>query len=762
MIVALMTLACAPRTAGFGASPAHIVEPTGPVAYEAIGGTAAAPAIGWVRAIDDFAAAVPSDPVTLTVGGLPVTISFDGLGYADVVADVPGQSVTVEGASAPANVHAIAGTWFGLGLDPGTQPQNTAPAHAATVDGAVLVAGGSEVWWVPVGANTSHLVLRADGDIVGLRARDVDVDGATDAVAWTATTAYLLRARLDGGMARGAVLRADGLGLGGADIGDLNGDKLPDLAVGWTDGATHVLDVWSGDGEWNFTPATPRSLVTAPADLVIGDNTGEGVAQITVLHEDGEWSRFLEAKPDLFMQVGPSTPRALQLDGEGSLLSQGDMTGDGAVELYALDPLLPGQDRRASVMQVDRDVLVLESLGHPGAQAALGDGNADGLEDLFLLAEDGILSAVWFEKVIDANGVFHPIDVEQWPEPGPIALGRWFGDDLVPDLFTAGLNLWAWRRGGTATTDDTTFWHSAPPPVQTYGTAHPGPMAVAELDGDPVTVDVVSFAPGVDGTRLVVASYAPGAAGVQRGSVPVGPNGGPVTDFDICGDIAWVVADATLSRVDLGGGTPSLSADNSTAATRIACGTLGGNAEAALLVDDEYVTLTASAVASGDRVPAGGAQDLTIADLGDGPRIHACYDAGCRLTSWRRPTDTVLAIGTPHTTTLHGLSGDTSYSGGGFPQVVDADGNGIDDLLVIAPSAGAAPQTTYALYLAADDTVAKPLLWSTPIAASAWGGLGDGDGDGSPDLWTLDAAGTLLHTISPLPPPDDTTDTGAP
>jgi hypothetical protein len=253
-----------------------------------------------------------------------------------------------------------------------------------------------------------------------------------------------------------------------------------------------------------------------------------------------------------------------------------------------------------------------------------------------------------------------------------------------------------------------------------------------------------------------VTSFTPRAPGINLGSVVVGPEGGAVTDFDICGEIAWVIADNTLSRVDLSEGTPSLTADNSTAAQRIACGALGGNAEAVLLVDDEYVTVSANAVAIGDRLPAGGAQDVAIADLGDGPRAHSCIEAGCRITDWALPWGTVLATSTLTTTTIQSLDSTQTFSGGGTPQVTDADGDGDDDLLVVRPEPSGV-RTVVQLFVANAEAISEGLVWSVPTVLADYGGMGDGDGDGSADFWSVDLSGTLVRTESPAPPePEDT------
>ncbi len=763
MLSLVLANACGPRTGGVESTPSFLVEAGEPVAFEAVSVTGPAPATGWVRAIDNYATSVPSESVTLTVGGTAFELSFDGVGYAEVVNATAGQSVGIQGAGAPAEVHALSPTWVGLGLDPATPPFSDTATFTVPVDNAVLLASGAEVWWVPVGQAAAHLVLRADGPILGLRDRAVDVDGVHDAVAWTENSVFLLRGRLAGGFARGAVLQADGFTTGGADVGDFDGDNLPDLAMGWSDGTTHVLDLWKGDGEWSFEALAPRELVVAPQDVLIGDNTVEGLAQVTVLLRDSDWVRYIEGKPGLFMQVGPSKPAALKLASTGSLLSRGDMTGDDAVEIYALDPFSPGSERKANILQVDREVLVLVEEGHVGAQVALADGNVDGLEDLFLLDENGLLSGVWFgPSASGAEGSFHPIQVESFPEAGPIAVSVWLGPDASPDLFVAGSTGGWWHRGAELPSEDIAWWHSGVAPTRAAATALPGPMAVVELDGNPLTVDVITFEADADGTRLHVTAFLPGAIGDGLGSALVSEAGDPVDDFDLCNGVAWVVASGALTVVDLTGGTPAILATNGTAAHRIACGALGGSAVAALLVDDEFVTITASAAAVGDRLPANGAQDLAIADIGDGPRIHSCATAGCRITDWQAPFGSAVVIGSPGQTTITTAAGVFSLAVGGNPNIVDGDGDGDEDLLLVEGGVPALGSTSVSVVFGTAQSWGAPQRYSVPLDLGTWAGLADADGDQSADLWALTSSGGLIHTLSPTPPePVGTTSTTA-
>ncbi len=60
-----------------------------------------------------------------------------------------------------------------------------------------------------------------------------------------------------------------------------------------SEAAPGLLDVWKGDGLFGFTAAEPRDIETAPTDIAVGDNTGEGMNQITMTHDDGTWSRYI-------------------------------------------------------------------------------------------------------------------------------------------------------------------------------------------------------------------------------------------------------------------------------------------------------------------------------------------------------------------------------------------------------------------------------------------------------------------------------------
>lgn len=737
-----MLLACGPEPTQTPSPAELLVDGETVISHvvdDRIGGV---PLTARVRALNRFGAAVPSEPLPLQLDGAPVEVRFDATGYGKLVLDTP--TVTeVSTSGGTAVLQALPTDWPGFGANRAVVPPLETSQAAVAVTTGALVAQGSEVWWA--GADgTAHRVLDAGGEIRGLRARRIDVDDVLDGIAWTDDTVFLLRGRKDGGMAWGAAFTASRYTVGGADVADLNGDNLPDLAIAWASGVeTSLLDVWHGDGLFGFTAAEPRKLPAQPTDLSIGDNTAEGRNQITVLDAEGSWSRFLAGTETQYIPIGPGKPAEFLFEVGSTLDADGDMNADRGHELWIYGPRHDGAPRSVQIVDLKGQMLEFVPWNPTGAWLARADGDGNELLDLFAAQSDGTLHSLTFEP---GSNAWIPRKVAELPEHGPIALADWL-QDRAPDLFLAGAQAWRFFLGVNAPGDPNFYWGVTDPGVQEVG-ASDGRIDPVELDGDPTTLELLTYELRGTSTHLVVQQGSPGAAELTPlGEVELVSNVAAVPlDVAVCDRDAYVLVGGKLVRVRLSNpSSPSASRAIDTPGSRVACGE-GPDGSTVALLEGGTIELLNANLGSVGSVPEAGAVDIAVGDVGDGPEVRSCATPDCRITWWPWGPSGEASFVVAAAGVLSDELGEIGRGAGEFT-VQDVDADDLPDLLLTAPggvitlvrSAGVGPGLAEHYHLMGP---------SGPVVA------GDADGDGHADLWFVDGKGRVFHTVQPWTPPD--------
>ncbi len=709
------------------------------VVQDAIG---PAPATAIVRAVNDYGAAVPAEIASFTVGGNTQSVGFDGLGYGEIVKATPG-AAEINGGEEKAWIYAMDSDWPGFGMLPASLAPVSGAVEAEPVTTGSVIAAGSEVWWVGPD-HDGHRVLKADGKILGLQSGHIDVDGVLDAVAWSDSIVFLLRGRVGGGMAWAGALTSKQYTVGGAAIGELTGDNLPDVAIAWAsiDGVS-ALDVWNGDGLFDFTPAEPRNLPQIPVSVSIGDQTGEGRNQITVLNEDATWIRFIGGTEFKYMPIGPNTPEQIGIVTNSTVEGRGDINNDGADELYFLGPLNPGSPRTVFIVDLLGPKIEFLPLNNPlAAYVTKDDANGNGITDMFMLYETQELHSLSFDET--STNVYDPRRLSDMPDHGPITLHDIVDANGVPDLFIAGDPVWWWYEGFNDPDDVDIFWRLSEPEFDDVTTSE-GPMTTAELDRDPSTTELVVFQMENGDTFLKVFQYSQGAAdAVEIGGVEVSDLGVAALDLAVCDDVAWVAMAGELVRVDLASPTaPVVSGTTATVGTRVDCGAAPSGAVAALL-EDGTISLLDAGLGEVSSLNAAGAADLAIGDLGNGPEIRTCPDADCTITAWNiGPGVTAFAVGNPDDLSTIGTVGNSVLPGHGRVSTADVDGDGNDDLI----AAGA--DGLIALYRSTGVEIGKGELFHTLRPLTWHVSISDADGDGYMDLWAVDDSKEVRHSKRP-------------
>lgn len=737
------------------ASPAELLLGGDTVASYAVeDASGAAPLSTWVRALNAYGASIAAEPSTVTVAGMPLEVQFDGTGYARVVIPSPG-AITVSTPTDEATLHAFASTWPGFGANRASVAPVIDGERAVEVSTGVVVAKGTELWWAGSQGGT-HRVLNADGPLVGLRAVNVDVDDVLDVIAWTDYSVFLLRGRGDGGLSWGGGFTAPNFTVGGADVGDLNSDNLPDVAIAWASTDVSKLDVWNGDGLFAFSAAEPRNLPELPIDVSIGDNTDEGKNQLTVIDASGSWTRYIAGNELQYMPIGPSMPTDVLIQLDSSLDAAGDINADRAEELWIYGPRTPGVAR--SVYLVDLKGQHIEYVPYNPVAAYLTRADGDGNEvlDLFAAHEDNTLHSLSYD--LTSTGTYRPRRLETLPEHGAIGLHDWYEDDLMVDLFLAGDALWWWWRGANDPMDFDTFWSIREPTLDHVGTSVEQ-LGLADLDGASTTAELITFE--VDGgeTSLVIHQSTPGAGSlVRRGDVVLTKKGTAPLDLAVCNGFAWVVLSGELVRVNLANlDAPLVTGTLQTLGSRVDCGAAPDGAVAALLSDGAVELLNASlgVVAT---LTTTGAQDLAIGDVGAGPEVVTCGASQCTIAWWPWGSSGEASFVTASGGQISYGAG-VSLPGAGEMSLHDVDADGNLDLLA------ASAEGVVTLLRSSGSAIAHPEYYHFRSGISGAVHAADADGDGHGDLWLVDGAGDLHHTIAPWVPlvtePGDTGDTGA-
>lgn len=769
----LALCACEGATRQLVPSPAEQVEGGAATGVEAISGVGLAPYRALVRATNRFGAGVETEPISVIVNGSTVTVGFDGFGFGGVVLDDPG-SYSVEPAGGTAvEVSVLQTDWPGLPYPPAWTAPVADADQLVAVTGGVVAMKGSELWWA--GPTTGpHRVLRTEDPLVGVAAVQIDVDGVTDLLAWTANEAYLLRGRSGGGFGWGTAFHALGLTLAGADVADLSGDNLPDLAMAWTAGdGSGVLDIWEGDGLMGFVPAEPRDLSSRPTSLQVGDATGEGLPQVTVMLDDGSWNRFVHAADLQYIPIGPFFPSSILAPRDAAFLPMEDMNRDDGDEILLANPRVSGTGRTLWLidMAIDHNACddgsataicttSFTQLDLPTA-AWLSDGDVDGdlLDDLWVLNEDRTLELYKSEPDLGTSLLLAHAVVGPVTGPGPIAVSD-VDRDGTADLWVAGSSIWRqWL--GVLTGDPRTIWAArSPEPEFVREATHPW-FARAEFDSDPSTIEFGATTTEDGKTVFKVLQYVPGSGRATSLSSREFATGEIPTDLAVCGSVAFLALGGQLYEIDATDPFhPVVSPPVGSGVTRLACGPGPSGSVVATLTNGQVV-LRDRNLASVGTSPAANAKDIELVDLGGNTReVRTCATDGCGIAVVHLDGDPIVVFGDEVTMQLEsGGGGSPVLDGAGRPLVGDIDHDGHEDVIGVASSGLITLHRSTGGRLGQAELLNATVPWTGTVL------LMDGDDDGWDDLMTVDPAGDLVFYPSvsgPASTPGDTGDTGTP
>lgn len=221
----------------------------------------------------------------------------------------------------------------------------------------------------------------------------------------------------------------------GIATADFNGDGIPDLAVGASNGSPAVLNILLGNGDGTFTAVTPNPAVgNYPYSVIAGDFNGDGIPDLAVGNVDDNTVSILLGKGDGTFTAMPNLTIgiALQSLAPQSLVT-GDFNADGIPDLA----VVAGSSVLVFIGNGDgtfKQTTSNLSIGSALPQGiAVGDLNGDGIADLIVANDVQSGSVTIF--IGNGDGTFKSGSEISGTGSGTIGIAvADFNGDGIPDL----------------------------------------------------------------------------------------------------------------------------------------------------------------------------------------------------------------------------------------------------------------------------------------------------------------------------------------
>jgi hypothetical protein len=283
------------------------------------------------------------------------------------------------------------------------------------------------------------------GDTLAIVAGDFTGDGHLDvALADQQGDVEVLLGNGDGTFQPSVDYNIGGYNPYGMAAGDFTGNGKLDLAIAIQDDDAVLILLGNGDG--TFQPAVDYPVGSNPGAIVAGDFTGDGKLGLAVANSFDNTVSVLLGNGDGTFRPAVARPVGISYPGENGpvAMAAGDFTGDGRLDLAVVNyntgtvSILLGNGDGTFRLPVDYSVGPASAAGFsqdPEA-IAVGDFNGDGRLDLAVVNEGDSTVAILMGN---GDGTFQPADfysTVQYTSPDAIVVGDFNGDGKL-DLAVA-------------------------------------------------------------------------------------------------------------------------------------------------------------------------------------------------------------------------------------------------------------------------------------------------------------------------------------
>ncbi len=608
-------------------------------------------------------------------------------------------------------------------------------------EGAVWVSG-TTVWW---GSQTQPALVVAElpDSAANLQTVQLEGDGVTDLMIWTAGSVILLRGRDGGGLTFAAGWTST-TEVVGCDVQDLDGDGLVDVQIATSDGSTSTVVWMISDGtSWAMTDW--MVLDYGVIALAGEDYTSDGEVEISVLSEDGILQRY--ARYDEGWQLGSGSGMEVAIGPGARMYPSTDLNGDGIDEILVAGPLVDGTGWQVKAITAGAASTYIFSfysadVGLPTSVAvAMGDLSGDGITDLGMTSELGLLRLAWNEGYVSSEGVptpaFQSTGTDDYPSDRGVGVGQLLGDD-VQDVLLAGETYVLAVEGARQEDDPETEsselgWKAKASAVASYSLHIEGEPLVGDFDGDG-GADFISFVLGDDGLSLQTWQSYPDNGDIEAGwteatSLLISPDSAPVA-LTMCEGEPWALfiegGVSVLASYAMSAGVPAGAAVTTEAiGDHVLCGPF---ADGSLVAVVDHASSTLSWVAPDGTVTSETLPAITVgaADTdGDGVRELVTQDSEGEIAAWDFDGDGIEEV-------VQRTAGEIAIAEarpafGGRLSIADADGDGLAEVIL-------QDDGTVWVYRVVNGALVPPSVFHTTrlVTGPAW--FGDMSGDGLPDL----------------------------